>query len=366
MFERFVEKKLLWPFVFLLSLFKRKSKPPAGPKKILVIRLWAMGETILVLPMLKELRKRFPKAEISVLCTNKNSYVFYGQEYVDEIKPIWTRGIPSLIFKEHGKYDLCIDTEPHFNISAILAFFLARFSIGYSYGARGRLYDATMDYNDRQHAAFTICDLLSPLGIKFRPEKLIPLKWKKDDGEKAKSLLAKLKHPIIGIHPGSGGTVPWREWPEERFAELINEMLSSGMAGSVAITGTKAEEGKIERIMSLLKDRGRAMPMIGLPPGQLFALISNYDLMVSNDTGPMHVAAAQGVKTIGLFGPNLPERFGPFPPENNISIYHRVDCSPCINVHKGEFRNCPYDGKCMKKITVKEVLAAAKQLLGRP
>lgn len=363
MIERFIEKKLLWPALFLLSLVRGNPKMPKNPKKILVIRLWAMGETILVLPMLKELRKEFPEAKITVLCTKKNSYVFEGQDFVDVVKPIWTKGIPSLILKEHGKYDLCIDTEPHFNISAMLAFFLSKFSIGYSYGQRGKLYGKAIEYNDKQHAVLAICDLLSPLGIKFRPKELVPLKWKKEDGEKANLILKGLKRPIIGMHPGCGGTSPWREWPEERFAELADKLLESGLAGSIVITGTKSEDEKVKGIISKMKKKEKAVPVIGIPPGQLFALISSYDLMVSNDTGPMHVAAAQGVKTIGLFGPNIPERFGPFPPERNTAIYHKVECSPCINVHKGEFRDCPYEGKCMKKITVQEVLEAAKGLL---
>jgi heptosyltransferase-2 len=363
MIERTIEKKLLWPAVFMLSLPKRKPRLPKNPKRILVIRLWAMGETILVLPMLRELRRKYPDAEITVLCTKKNSYVFHGQDYVDAIKTVWTKEIPLLIPREMGKYDLCIDTEPHFNISAILARLLSKFAIGYSYGRRGKLYDAGVHYNDRQHAVFAICDLLSPLGIRFRPKELVPLKWKKEDGEKAESLLEGLGRPVVGMHPGCGGTAPWREWPEERFAKLADGMLDSGMAGTVIITGTKSEGEKVGRIIRMMKNKSKAKSVIGIPPGQLFALISAYGLMVSNDTGPMHVSAAQGVPTIGLFGPNLPERFGPFPPGRNASLYHKEGCSPCINVHKGEFLDCRHGGKCMKKITVDEVFRAARKLL---
>ena len=95
----------------------------------------------------------------------------------------------------------------------------------------------------------------------------------------------------------------------------------------------------------------------------MFYLISQYDLMISNDTGPMHIAAAQGVPTIGLFGPNTPERFGPFPPEKNTALYHQTPGHPVINVHRNEFRPC--DGACMRLITVDEVFEAADRVLGR-
>ena len=87
-------------------------------------------------------------------------------------------------------------------------------------------------------------------------------------------------------------------------------------------------------------------------------------LFISNDTGPMHIAAAQGTPTIGLFGPNLPTRFAPFGPDN-IALYEKTPCSPCINVHKGSFPDCfnPEKGLCMKQIRVEQVCAAATQLL---
>lgn len=365
MMERFVEKRMLWPLVVALSSVKGKRKKPAKIAKIAVLRLWALGESILVLPMLRELKKRFPDAEITVFCTKGNAGVFKGQGFVGKVRVVWTKDLPGLAVKEKGAYDVCIDTEPHFNISAIIASIIGKYAIGYSYGARGKLYDAPIEYNDKQHAVFTICDLLKPLGGACRPKELVRLTWGNEDGEKAKRMAAGLGRPIIGIHPGCGGTAPWREWPESRFAELINRMADAGMGGSFVITGGKGEAGKIAGILGKVKDKGKVLVPEGMGTGQLFALISEYGLMVSNDTGPMHISAAQGVPTIGLFGPNLPERFGPFPPGRNVAIYHKEKCSPCINVHRGEFRKCPYAGRCMKAITVGEVLSAARRLLRR-
>ena len=75
----------------------------------------------------------------------------------------------------------------------------------------------------------------------------------------------------------------------------------------------------------------------------------------------MHIAAAQGVRTIGLFGPNLPQRFRPYG-EKNIALYMKMPCSPCINVHKGRIKNCK-NPVCLELISKKAVIDAADSLL---
>ena len=92
---------------------------------------------------------------------------------------------------------------------------------------------------------------------------------------------------------------------------------------------------------------------------ETFALIDKCKLFISNDSGPMHIAAAQGVKTIGLFGPNLPIRFGPYGP-NNIGI-RKETMKPCINVHLGQVPQCGHDH--MSKIKVKDVIRAIHGVL---
>ena len=93
-------------------------------------------------------------------------------------------------------------------------------------------------------------------------------------------------------------------------------------------------------------------------------MIEQCKFFVGNDSGPMHIAAAQGVKTIGLFGPNTPVRWAPIG-KKNISVYHEWFCSPCIHTHKGIVPECIFgrDNKCMKAIQVKKVIDAVEKLL---
>jgi heptosyltransferase-2 len=362
--ERFIEKKLL-PFIcIILGFFKSKRPLVQNPERIIVMRFWGLGETILTLPMLKALRGAKPRARITVLCTPRNADAFFGQPFVDELRIIWTPSLPLLILANFRKYDLAIDTEPHFAVSAILSFFVARRSIGFDYGSRARLYDVNVHYNDRQHVVHTFCDLLSPLGIGAKPKDLVSLKYG-EDAEKAVDARLEAAHImpgrlLVGVHAFCGPTASWRAWPKERFTELIDR-ISAKYACTIILTGSGWESEKNREIIAVLKNSGNAYGVSNLAPKELFCLIRKYGLMISNDTGPLHVAAAQGVPTIGLFGPNTPERFGPFPPERHIAFYHQAAGHPVINVHLNEFRRC--DGECMRLITVDEVFRGVGRLL---
>ena len=370
--ERFIEKNVMPYFCLLLSFFKRRKPLPqassAWPKHILILRFWGVGETVLTLPMMKALKEGTGGSEITVLCTPRNYDVFFTQPFISTRRKIWTWSLPALILANLWKYDLVIDTEPHFAISAILAFFMGKRSIGFDYGERAKLYDVNVHYNYGQHVVYAFCDLLAPLGITARPKELVRLRYGEDARKaadlrfEANNIRPRTGKPIIGIHAFCGPTAPWRAWPKERFAELIDRMTARYEC-TVILTGSGWEAGGNEQIISMLKRKSEVYSFPDLSMPTLFYLISQYDLMVSNDTGPMHIAAAQGVPTIGLFGPNTPERFGPFPPEKNVAIYHPTPNHPVINVHLNEFRPC--DGACMRLITVDEVFEAADRILGR-
>jgi heptosyltransferase-2 len=363
--ERFIEKKLLPLACSFLGIFKKKKPLTKENRNILVLRFWGVGETILTLPMIKALKEARPDSKITVFCTKRNESVFHGLPFIDRYRTIGSFSIPFLVLTNFRKYDLVIDSEPHFAISAILAFFLGKRSIGYNYGERAKLYDVNIRYNDSQHVVFTFCDLLEPLEIRARPTELVRLHYT-DEARKLVELRFQAnsirpgRKPIIGIHAFCGPTAPWRAWPKERFAELVDK-IKARHNPIIILTGTGSEDAGNAEIIGMLRDRSNVFNISNLPLPALFCLIEKYGLMISNDTGPMHIAAAQGVPTIGLFGPNSPVRFGPFPSERNAAFYHQTPNHPVINVHLNQFVIC--DGECMRLITVDEVFQAADRLL---
>ena len=146
-------------------------------------------------------------------------------------------------------------------------------------------------------------------------------------------------------------------WPKERFAGLANYLIKKYKA-KVILVGNKEEKQFIDELQNLITNKKKSYNFSGLiNVKEMFYLISLCKLFIGNDSGPMHVATAQGVKTIGLFGCNLPIRFAPFG-KNGYFVYKKNDQKACINVHKGQVGECKFgiENACVKKIQVKDVI----------
>lgn len=367
---KFLDKYIGFLLCLLLSINKLFRHKTYHHKNILVIQLWGIGETILTLPAIKALRNKYKKSNIDILVTSRNKEIFYNNKNINNLiisrlNPI---SILIFIFKNYKKYDLVIDMEEYLNISSIIAFFTGKERIGYSHGIRSNLYTKKVDYNDKQHTVETFLDLVRALNIKYNPKSLEKLDYlKKDKNAIDKFLKGKKitkKDFITGIAPGAAESAKSRMWPWKNYAELCNIILKTNKKNRIVFIGNKDEDELIKKIQNSIKEKNKTTNTAGLfELNALFYLIEKCNLFIGNDAGPMHIAAAQGVKTIGLFGPNLPARFGPYG-KNNTSVYkgHNCQYSPCINVHKGEVPNCLFAKnsedyqKCMKNIKVKDVL----------
>lgn len=357
---------VLFPF---MSPFRR-IKLDRDPKSILLIQLWGIGETILLLPMMKSLRAIFPKARISVLCTDRNKDVFFQNPHINEVIPLKPSAWEMLGFIPNhlNGYDLAIDCEEYLNIATLTAFLCGKTSLGYDTRHRGRMHTKSIPYNDRQHCAETFMDLARVFKKIPKIEKLEPLRSGQRDiagvGAMMKEHGLKKKGFII-IAPSVAESSKSRVWPKERFVELTKKLLKR----KIVFVGGPDDVEQVRAITRHFK--GKIIDLSGrMSLRELFVLTAHASLVISNDSGTMHIGAAQHVPTIGLFGPNAPTRFGPFG-KKNVSIYHRQSCdlSPCINIHKGQVPDCLYGKdskdyqKCMKAIEMEEVFMAAKRLL---
>lgn len=358
-----------------LSVFNKAPKETEY-RKILVVQLWGIGETILMLPALNALRKKFPDSQIDVLATIRNRDVFFNNKninkvYIAKLNPF---SILKFIIKNFKKYDLVIDMEEYLNVSAIMSFFAGRNIVGYSHGPRSKLYDYRVDYNDKQHAVQTFLDLVRAIGLKHDNDKLPKLDYSKTDANKVKAFLKnnKVKNNdlLVCVAPGTAESAKSRMWPYERYADLCDEIITRHNA-KIVFTGTPNEADLVKSIQNRMEHKDKTINAAGdINLNQLFYLMTRCKLFIGNDSGPMHIAAAQGIKTLGLFGPNLPLRFGPYG-KGNIGLYKGNNCefSPCINVHKGQVPDCLYPKssndyqKCMKNISVDDALKEVEKLI---
>ncbi|MDX1764300.1 MAG: glycosyltransferase family 9 protein, partial [bacterium] len=143
----------------------------------------------------------------------------------------------------------------------------------------------------------------------------------------------------------------YKRWPVARFAELA-DLLVERLAARVLIVGDERERALGARLAAAMKRP--AVDLCGkLNLLELAALLQESDLMVTNDTGPMHLSAAVGTPVVALFGPTRPSRYGPYGPEGfHVSLQGRASCSPCTRFDCGE-RTCMNDiapGQVLEKV----------------
>lgn len=339
---KFIDKYIGKPLCWLIGLFVRKDT-----NKVAFIQLFGIGETILTLPAIKGYKEKNPNKKIVIICTKRNHEVYQDLDFIDEIKLISFNAVKIMWFMlRYAEYfDEVYDFEEYLNISALMASFIGRRTIGFDHGERAALFSKTVYLDDEKHFILNFCDIT---GTEY-PDELVSLPFSKEHSSYVDKIIEG-HNKIIGLFPGTAESAKWRMWPTENFIELGNKLKKKGF-NPVLILGPH------EKNDSLFKDfkifRGTLH--------QLAALCNRCDYLVSTDTGPMHVAACIGTKTISLFGPNTPLRWGDgngwF--RNYICIYHKQSCSPCINNKKGYMGDCK-DNKCMKSITVDEVLEKIK------
>ncbi|MFT5290089.1 MAG: ADP-heptose:LPS heptosyltransferase, partial [Planctomycetota bacterium] len=172
---------------------------------------------------------------------------------------------------------------------------------------------------------------------------------------------------LVVLNPNAGELSLERRWPLENFASLAQQLIQVDGA-RVVLVGSKGERERVGLLHRMIGEVpvGSCVDLSGhLSIGALVTLLRQADVFVSNDSGPMHVAAAQGVSTLGLFGPETPELYHPIGKRARF-LYRPTVCSPCINVHKNKVSTCVMGrAECMTNLTVGYVLAATRDEIGR-
>jgi len=355
-------------FCRFLSLFKRKGGLPEKPKRILFIRFSGLGDAIQSLPTIKRLKEKFPRASIAVLCVPRNKEAFQHQKLIDDVlvmaRSSMPLSIPLYILRNFRSFDLCIDTEEGFRLAAMLSFFLSKRTIGFSYKEGNMLYDASVKGDESEHGVTRLAKLLLPLGIKFKPKELVPLNTSEQYRKLIEVRFQQLginpkKDLLVGIHAFAAPTSVWRAYPPERVVELIKQLRAGGC--KIALTGISSDSTTAKQVIAAVGDPSWLYDFSDLPSDALFYLISKYSLLISIDSGPMHIAAAQGVPVIGLFGPKPPSVSGPYPLSKFV-VFHKIPKG-----HKHEWSKAWAHGcapEYIKQITVDEIYSAARKILG--
>jgi heptosyltransferase-2 len=327
-----------------------------------------VGDTILSYPTVQQLKTLFPKSHLTILIPSYLVDLWKTFPHVDEIIPFQKkRGIGSIWEDLNLSQSL---KERHFDLAVILprsfrsAFhiYLARIPIRIGYRDEGRSLFLTHKIHRTKeilqvHRVHYYQKLLEPLGkIENLPSPQITLR--EEDRRWANQVLMDLGilegKPLIGMNPGATYGLA-KCWYPDRFGEL-GRRLSEKWQASVLLFGKEEERPIVHEIQKHLGAKG--INLTGKTSLlQLAALLERCALLVTNDTGTMHVAAAVGISVIALFGSTPPHITGPWG-DGHVVVKKDVDCSPCWK------RVCPIDHRCMELITVDDVEEVVNRKLG--
>lgn len=345
--------------------------------RILVMRYRFIGDTILTVPFLRNLRGAFPGAVIDLMIAPYSSDVLAGIPYVDDLIVYDPPTIHGDSRGEHRtlrsklrfvaglrkrRYDKVYVLKRSFSSAAIALLSGARERIGFDTERRGFLLTRRVPYRHDRHEVLNFLEVLRADGVEVADDHLEA--WLTEEEKAfADDFLARAGFrgdgPLVGMQPFTAN--PPRAWHGDNFVETANA-LSRDRGARILVFGGPRDRDQADAMS------GRIAPPPILAVGtttlrETMALLSRCALLVCNDSGIMHLAAALGTPLIALFGPQSPVKFGPWG-RNCEVIYRNFPCSPC---RQKFFEECspsprmkPY---CMEEILPADVISRAGVLL---
>jgi lipopolysaccharide heptosyltransferase I len=344
-----------------------------GARRILLVKPSALGDVVHSLPVVATLHRRYPMVLLDWLVEEEAAPLVQGHPAVTEVvvsgRRRWLRRLrrPSEIratLREMGtflgalrrrRYDAVLDLQGLFKSALYLLATGAPIRVGLADGREGAPWVLThrvpvpaqpvhaVDRYLALAAAVDAQEIVREFTIPIQPHDLTV----------AENLLAICPRPRVVLHPAARW--PTKLWEAKRWRRLAATLAAEG--ASVILTGSTADEAVAGEIAQGMQPPLRSL--VGrLSLKQLAAVLQSVDLMVTVDSGPMHIAAAMETPVLALFGPTDPTRTGPLGPGGVLR--QPLPCSPCLQ------RKCRISDtyRCMRDLEVEEVLRAAQQLLG--
>jgi len=340
-------------------------------REIAVVKFWGVGNAALLLPVLRDLRRRYPGARLTVVTLAENETVY--RAVADRVLGVRRAPLASTLLDllralavlRRLRIDLALDFEQFVRTSQVLLF-LARPQQVIAFDTAGQsragLADIPVRYDDRRHCGESFLALAQAAGVRERVYRPGGLDVTPEADERAARwcrLHDAGARPLVVLHPGSGDNFPGRRWPTRRFGLLARRLVDEHGA-LVAVTGGSAEASLTCEVVEAserdLVDLAGRMTL-----EDLIALLARAALLVANDTGPVHLASALGVPVLGLYGPNTPRLYGPLS-TGSVAFYDAPPCSPCITNLNYKTSRCR-NPVCIRAIAVDTVAAAAGRLL---
>ncbi len=345
---------------------------------VLIVKLSAIGDVIHTLPALNALRRNHPDAHITWLVEADAADLVIGHRALDRVmvsnRKRWMKGLRSRQWKHHlaavrwfiknlrdTPYDWVLDFQALLKSGLLIAMTHGRRKIGFDRGME-HMEHSHLFLNERVppvsmeiHAIDRNMIMLEAAGIRSR-DIVYDVPIRESDRRTARDILKKHdlwgENLIVAVNP----VAKWRtkQWDSRRFAALADRLISE-LGARVYFTGAHGDRRLIHGITRDM--RHGSVNLAGATTLKILgALYERSDLLVSTDTGPMHLGAAVGIPVVAVFGPTAPWRTGPYGEHHRV-VRADVFCSPCFK------RRCPTQMECMAGVSVEQVLDAIKGVL---
>jgi heptosyltransferase-3 len=326
--------------------------------RILVIKLRAIGDVLLSTIVTKNLRDAFPDATIHFLTEPPSRDVLRFNEFLDGVLIFDKQvegGLDLIRRIRRGKYDLVLDLFGNPRTALLTRLSGARIRVGFHF--RGRTYAYNVVVHPRgsivHNTQFNL-DALEALGIDIHDHNVY-FRFSPDDEQVVDHFLRETFAPgefLVCLNPGGGWYT--KRWGLERFASL-GDRITEDFKARVVLAYGPGEREDAEKIRSMMKHEAYIPPPTTLL--QLGAMLKRCRVLVTNDSGPMHVAAAVGTPVLAIFGPTNPELQGPFGNQHVVVRNEGLTCLGC------NYTSCPIGHPCMLELSAETVMEGFRQLV---
>jgi heptosyltransferase I len=340
------------------------SSSASGHRRILLIKPSSLGDIVHTLPVVSALKTQWPGSHITWLVKCQWAELVERIEGIDRVWPV-DPTVWSWVKQGHAlraeRFDLAIDLQGLFRSAALARLSGAPIRIGFTNGREGSPWFYTHRVpvlNPDIHAVDRYLLVAAALGIAVPRRPRFAFRVLDEDLAVVRALFERndcsIDRPWVAMNVGARWLT--KRWPLASFAAVADQLYES-YGDPVVIIGSADDRLYVERLRALMKhpcvDLSGAVPLRCLP-----ALLSKAAAMISNDSGPMHIAAACGIPVVAMFGPTSATRTGPYGMSHHV-LTGQVSCSPCFS------RVCRHDPEleCLKLITPTHVVDVVQPLL---
>jgi len=388
---RWIDHWVGLPLCFTLGLLAtlarrvlpRPERTIGGRSTLAVFKFFGLGSIIQATPLLRAIRRRYPESRLAFVTFDTHEALVRRLDVCTDLRVIRTGSpvrfvadvVRQVLWLRHSRTEAVVDLEFFSKFSTLLSFMSgARVRIGFHLNDfwRYSLLTHPIYFNYFRHIAHVYADAARRLDAQIDDPQLV----RYDPGEAARESALRLLRDhgwapggrLAGVNVNAGDLCHERRWPMDRFADVVSRLLEQHDDLRVVLTGAPTEHAYVSSLLDHLPPSSRSRVIVAAGQWSLdefVAALGLLDVFLTNDSGPMHLAAAEGVPTVSLWGPSKPDFYAPKGADNRV-IYTDYPCSPCMLMFTTfEGMWCEHEGWCMHTIEADEVLEAVSTTLQR-